>query len=82
MQAHLYLSIQGQHYALTFLSPQASVALTAWRLTKDGAHRDVRLTLEGRAECDCGDYVHRKERLGQDCKHISALRHVHLLPSE
>lgn len=80
MQAFLYLRIQGRDYLLKFLSPHPSLALTAWRLTRENKHRDVRLTPEGKAECDCEDFHYRRSKRGGDCKHVAALRQVCLLP--
>lgn len=50
----------------------------AWRLTKtNGETYDV--THE---ECQCWDWLSRKDGTGEDCKHIAALRAVGLLRSK
>lgn len=82
MPAFLYLRIQGVDYLLKYNSPEPSLALTSWRLMNEKSLHDVRLTPEGKCECTCGDYVLRKEKRGGDCKHITSLRQVCLLPSK
>lgn len=77
--ARLTLTINGVHYALTPLSPHPSVARRAWRLRKRGGQAyDVALTEFG-LECTCADFLWRREKLGELCKHCKALRALNLI---
>ena len=79
--SQLHLLINGETYRMKFLSPHPSLAVTAWSLEGPRSTYNVRLTPEMVAECECGDFVHRKANRGLACRHIIALQQVHLLPS-
>lgn len=72
-----FLSIAGQLYSVEPLKPTPSVAKKAWRVTKitegERVQYDVHLNQHGWS-CTCGSFHWRKERAGEECKHVTAIR--------
>jgi len=83
MDAALYLWINGKEYALKRLPTELDELKAAWQL--DGMETEephiVKLYSRGfQTECDCGDWQYRRQQRMQNCKHISALIEVGLVP--
>jgi hypothetical protein len=70
----VFLEIDQTRYALTRIRCDDAIGRRAFRLVKDdGTIYDVIQTRFG-SECDCPDYIFRREGLDpQGCKHIQAL---------
>lgn len=77
--AKLYLTIpwrgnESRAYRVEPIITDPGAALVAWKLTKsDGQNYVVSLTEHGLA-CTCWDFLSRRENVGEDCKHLAALR--------
>lgn len=72
-------------YRVHILKPDPEIALIAYRLTnvEGDVFYDVALRPDGNsAHCTCPDYAWCREKYGQECKHILALRAVGLLPNK
>ena len=78
----LDLTIRGTSYAVEPLPEAPVVGGRAFRLTKqDGTTYDVAQTAYG-PECDCPDYVFRRDGLDPEgCKHVKALVGSGLIPN-
>lgn len=75
-----YLGIDDTLYLLTNLSPNP-VANPSIRLTKaSGEHYDCSTRFKQNT-CTCPDYIIRRERYGDSCKHLLALEAVGKLPN-
>ncbi len=74
----LVLWINGQEYAVHRIDTHPEVAREAWRLQKaDGECHDVHVDEFG-IHCSCPDFLWRRERLGELCKHANSLLDVGL----
>ncbi|MDB5349562.1 MAG: hypothetical protein JWN86_809 [Planctomycetota bacterium] len=78
----LLLEIGGTRYSLRPVACHAQIGKRAFRLLKDdGTVYDVVQTPYG-AECDCPDFIFRRDGLDPDgCKHVQALVSVGMIPA-
>jgi hypothetical protein len=72
--SHLFLTIRDTVYLVDRIACDPSTETRAFRLSKrDGTLYDVAETIFG-PECDCPDFVYRRDGLDPDgCKHVRAL---------
>jgi hypothetical protein len=73
-RTHLFLIINETVYGLRALECDPAVAVRAFRLDKaDGTRYDITQTPFG-PQCDCPDFVFRRDGLDPNgCKHVQAL---------
>lgn len=71
--SHLFLAIDANIYGVHTV-PCEGAAIKAFRLNKgDGTRYDVAQTAHG-AQCDCPDFIYRRDGLDPaGCKHVQAL---------
>lgn len=82
MNVMLCLLIGKAVYKVEPLSPNP-VGNPAWRLTKMKTGKSYEIIWRfNRAECNCPDFVWRRDSLGEACKHCAAMFQVGLLPKE
>ena len=77
-KARLTLSILGTEYYIGNIT--RSIDRPIWRLTKTDGSDSYDCTVMEIPHCTCADYVWRREKYGDYCKHIKALIAVFLLP--
>ncbi len=76
--AKLCILIKGSVYALTNLHP-GSMPSKAWRLRKITGKTYTVSVDEGRGHCTCADFIYAREKRGDTCKHLLAMKAVGLL---
>jgi hypothetical protein len=72
--SHLFLTIRETVYLVDRIACDPATETRAFRLSKgDGTLYDVAQTIFG-PQCDCPDFVYRRDGLDPDgCKHVRAL---------
>jgi hypothetical protein len=72
----LTLTINGQHYAVKKVECQAAGASRCYELKKPGTAGTTYhiATFPYGVECDCPDFIYRREGTASECKHIRSMK--------
>ena len=79
VRTELYLRVGGSFYGLTRLHVDPRQAETAWRLRKKTGKEYTCWEDEHGLHCDCKDFIYRREKKGETCKHLASLIYWHMI---
>jgi len=76
----LVLIIDADLYAVQRVWPEADAFKLAWSMLREGSDTRTVMLKDGVIACDCPSQTMQMGPKGLECKHISSLRDVGLLP--